>query len=574
MPDPQVYPWDRPLGVRPHPSGDLEARVWAPRAGRVSIRIHGHDHDLLDVGYGMWQGMVPGAAGDDYWFALDGREVLPDPCTRWQPEGLRGPSRVLGFDAAHPAGPGPGIDLGRSVLYELHIGTFSPEGTFDGAIAHLAALAELGVTAVEVMPVAEFPGRHGWGYDGVYLSAAHSAYGGPHAFRRFVDAAHAAGLGVVLDVVLNHLGASGVRAMEAFGPYFTGKHETFWGKAINFDDEDCDPVREWAIQSACFWVGEMGVDGLRLDAIHAISDEGALHILTELAARVHATNPRAVVIAESALNDPRVIRPVAIGGHGHDAQWADDFHHCVRTLLTGEREGYYEEFGEVAQLAKAFRRPFVFDGIYSPGRRRRFGAPAPDRHPSQFVIFSQNHDQVGNRALGDRLPPECRPLAAFCTLLSPFTPMLFMGEEHGEPQPFQFFSDHIDEEIATATRDGRLREFAQFEAFAGQVPDPQDVATFERSRLSRDGDPALRDLYRRLIALRGTLDSVEGEPAFDEALGWLNVCRRGHELVMNFAREERSVPVDGGDLVLATHDGTRLEGGYVVLPPLAGALVR
>jgi maltooligosyltrehalose trehalohydrolase len=571
VPDPQSYPWDRPLGVRPHSSGDLEARVWAPRADRVSLRIGGHDHELLDAGHGIFQGIVPGAPGDDYWFALDGTEVLPDPCTRWQPEGLRGPSRVLQVERP---GPGPGFDLRTAVLYELHVGTFTREGTFDAAIPYLQGLADLGITAVEVMPIAEFPGVHGWGYDGVYLNAAHSAYGGPHAFKRFVDAAHAAGLGVVLDVVYNHLGASGVTAMEAFGPYFTDKHETFWGKAINFDDEESDPVREWAIQSACFWVGEMGVDGLRLDAIHAITDDGALHVLTELAARVHATNPDAQVIAESALNDPRVIRPVALGGHGHDAQWADDFHHALRVLLTGEQEGYYAEFGEVAQLAKAFRRPFVFDGTYSPHRKRRYGAPAGDRHPSQFVVFSQNHDQVGNRALGDRMAPEHRPLAAFTTLLSPFTPMLFMGEEHGEPQPFQFFSDHIDEEIATATRDGRLREFASFEAFAGQVPDPQDPATFERSKLSREADPRLRALYPRLIALRKELDSVEGDPAFDEALRWLSVRRGAHELVMNFAAEERSVPVDGDDLVLATHDATRLEDGYVVLPPLAGALVR
>jgi maltooligosyltrehalose trehalohydrolase len=571
VPQSQHFPWDRTLGVVPLDGGRVQARVWAPRAERVAIRIGGRDHDLPDAGFGVCEAIVPGAAGDDYQFVLGDSEVLPDPCTRWQPEALRGPSRVL--DTAAFGGPGPGIDLETAVLYELHVGTFSAEGTFDAAIPHLAGLAELGVTAVEVMPIAEFPGRHGWGYDGVYLSAAHSAYGGPLAFRRFVDAAHEAGLGVVLDVVYNHLGASGVKAMEAFGPYFTDKHETFWGKAVNFDDEQSDPVREWAIQSACFWVGEMGVDGLRLDAIHAITDQGALHVLTELAARVHATNPRAVVIAESALNDPRVIRPAAIGGHGHDAQWADDFHHALRVVLTGEQEGYYGEFGEVAQLAKAFRRPFVFDGTYSADRGRRFGAPARDRPPRQFVVFSQNHDQVGNRAVGDRMPEECRRLAALCTLLSPFTPMLFMGEEYGERQPFQFFSDHIDEEIATATRDGRLREFAEFEAFAGQVPDPQDPATFERSKLSRKGDPSLRDLYARLLALRAQLGRAEA-PAYDEALRWLCVLRGEHEVVANFAREQRSVPVDGTEIVLATHDGTRVEDGYVVLPPLAGAVVR
>ena len=570
VPAPTAYPGDRPLGVRARGDGTVEARVWAPRAERVAIRIGGADRPLTDAGYGIREGVVPGAAGDDYWFVLDG-DPLPDPCSRWQPEGLRGPSRVYAPEGGRP---GPGIDLDTAVLYELHVGTFTREGTFDAAIQHLAELRELGVTAVEVMPIAEFPGRHGWGYDGVYLTAAHSAYGGPAAFRRFVTAAHAAGLGVVLDVVLNHLGASGVKAMEAFGPYFTDKHETFWGKAINFDDEDCDPVREWAIQSACFWVGEMGVDGLRLDAIHAIKDSSATHVLAELAARVHAINPRAVVIAESALNDPHVIRPAAVGGLGHDAQWADDFHHALRVLLTGDREGYYAEYGEIGQLAKAFHRPFVFDGTYSPHRRRRFGAPAGDRHPRQFVVFTQNHDHVGNRAFGDRLPREVQPLAAFAVLLSTFTPMLFQGEEHGEPAPFQFFSDHIDEEIATATREGRLREFAQFEAFAGQVPDPQDPATFERSKLTRERDEEIADLYRRLLAERRALGPAEAVAEHVDEVGLTLTVRRGDAtLAMNFSREQRAVPVAGERVTVSTHD-VRLEDGHAILPPLAGALVR
>jgi maltooligosyltrehalose trehalohydrolase len=336
VPGTDTYPWERPLGVRPRGDGTLDVRIWAPRAERVALRIVGADHELRDAGYGIREGTVPGGPGDDYLVVLDGTP-FPDPYSRWQPEGLRGPSRVLD---TRDAKPGPGVDLDTAILYELHVGTFTPEGTFDAAIAHLKDLAQLGVTAIELMPVAEFPGRHGWGYDGVYLTAAHSAYGGPHALKRFVDAAHEHGIAVLLDVVLNHLGASGVKAMEAFGPYFTDKHETFWGKAINFDDEDSGPVREWAIQACEFWATEMGVDGFRLDAIHAIRDDGALHVLAELAARVHAANPAAVVIAESALNDPQVIRPTAMGGFGHDAQWADDFHHALRVLLTGDREGY------------------------------------------------------------------------------------------------------------------------------------------------------------------------------------------------------------------------------------------
>jgi maltooligosyltrehalose trehalohydrolase len=561
--EPTRLPFEQPLGAFP----DGTFRVWAPRAERVVVRVDGADHELREIGFGVWETT---ARGERYEYFLDGDGPFPDPCSRWQPEGLRGPSRVW----TPPSEQGPGIDLKEAVLYELHVGTFTREGTFDAAIEHLAPLKELGVTAVEVMPIAEFPGRHGWGYDGVYLSAAHSAYGGPPAFQRFTEAAHAHGLAVILDVVYNHVGASGAKALEAFGPYFTEKHETFWGAAINFDDEDCGGVREWVLQSAEYWVGQMGVDGLRVDAIHAIKDDGATHILTELAARVHAANPKAVVIAESALNDPRVIRPIALNGHGHDAQWADDFHHCVRTLLTHEREGYYSEYGELRQLAKAFHRPFVWDGSYSPHRRRRFGAPANDRDPSQFVVFTQNHDHVGNRALGDRLPHEVQKLAAFAVLLSPFVPMLFQGEEYGESSPFQFFSDHIDEEIATATRDGRLREFAQFEAFAGQVPDPQDPQTFHDSKLSRHERPGVRDFYTQLIAARKTLGEVK-TVELEEQPGWLRVRRQNGELAMNFGDREHGVPVEGTTIVIATADGVRIdEDGAVVLPPLSGALIR
>jgi len=560
--------------VRPLADGRLEVRIWAPNAKEsVAIRIGGEDHALSHCGDGVYECWVPGTHGDDYQFVLDGDTVVPDPHSRWQPEGLRGPSRV--YDALAGT-PGPGVDLENAVLYELHIGTFTPEGTFDAAIPYLQGLKDLGVTAVEVMPIAEFPGKHGWGYDGVYLSAAQSSYGGPEAFKRFVDAAHEHGLGVILDVVYNHVGASGAKALEAFGPYFTSKHETFWGKAINFGDEDSGPVREWAIQSATYWIGKMGVDGLRLDAIHAIVDESAMHVLTELAARVHIINENAAIIAESALNDPKVIRPTQYGGYGHDAQWADDFHHALRVVLTGEKEGYYREYGTLTQLAKAFHRPFVFDGTYSPARRRRFGAPAGDRPARQFVVFTQNHDHVGNRAFGDRLPRDVQPLAAFAVLLSPFTPMLFQGEEHADPAPFQFFSDHIDEEIATATREGRRREFAEFASFSGEeVPDPQDPATFERSKLTRERDEEIAALYAKLLEARKALGRAETEETpLDEEARWLRVRRGGHDLAMNFAETEQRVPVTGSELVVATHEGVRVEDGTVVLPALSGALVR
>jgi maltooligosyltrehalose trehalohydrolase len=569
----EAYPWERALGATVLDDGLVEFRAWAPNPAGVAVRVRGVEHELVDEGFGMRSARVPAGAGDDYWLVLDG-DRQPDPASRHQPAGIRGPSRVVDPRAFawtdrrfRPA------RLRDAVLYELHVGTFTAEGTFAAAARRLPALAELGITHVELMPVAEFPGHHGWGYDGVHLSAAHSAYGGPHELARFVDAAHAAGVGVILDVVYNHVGASGVKSLEAFGPYFSDRYKTPWGKAVNYDGEQSDPVREWALQSAIGWIRDYHLEGLRLDAIHAIHDAGARPILRELADRVHACNRRALIIAESGLNDPKVMRPARQGGYGHDAAWADDFHHALRALLTGERDGWYEEFGQVAQLAKAFHRPYVHDGGYSTFRRRRFGARADDRPPEQFVVFCQNHDQVGNRALGDRLPPRARPLAAFCTLLAPFTPMLFMGEEHGERAPFQFFSDHIDKRMAEATREGRRQEFAAFAEFAGaEVPDPQDPATFERSKLTRRGSAKLRALYAALLRARRALppgvDSIE----FSEDDGWLRVRRGAFELACNFAAGARTVPVVGRELRLATHTAGLGDCG-VRLPARAGALI-
>jgi maltooligosyltrehalose trehalohydrolase len=422
------------------------------------------------------------------------------------------------------------------------------------------------------MPVAAFPGEHGWGYDGVYISAAHDPYGGPEGLQRFVDAAHREGLAVLLDVVYNHVGASGVQGLECFGPYFTSHYETPWGQAMNFDDRDSDAVREWVLQSAEQWIRDFHIDGLRLDAIHAIVDSNPEHLVAAVCRRVHAVNPRAIVIAESGLNDPNVIT-----GWGCDGVWADDFHHALRVLLTGDREGYYAEFGTLAALAKVLHRPHFHDGTYSSFRGRRFGAKADAVAPEAFVVFSSNHDQVGNRALGDRLPVAARPLAAFMTLLAPFTPMLFQGEEHGERAPFQFFSDHIDEEIATATREGRRREFAAFAEFAGEeVPDPQDQATFLASKLTREGEPAgLRELYAALLRTRAELPPGDAtDIAFDEHAGWLRLRRGPYTLLANFSQRDAHVPVeDTLETVLATHHAT-LEPGFVVLPGLSGALLK
>ena len=577
-----ALPWQQSLGARLRGDRTTLFRVWAPRAHTLHVRTGGEELALAGVGLDVYEGIAHVVAGADYQFVLRDAEhgeaqVLPDPSSRHQPEGLRGPSRVLdtdGFSWTDARWSPPA--LAGLVLYELHVGAFTEAGTFAAAAEHLPELAELGVNAVELMPVADFPGERGWGYDGVYLSAAHRAYGGPEGLARFVDAAHHAGIAVVLDVVYNHLGASGMSAIEAFGPYLTDKYETFWGKAINYDDADCGAVREWVLQSACGWVRDFHIDGLRLDAVHAIHDDSPTHIVAELAARVHATNPAAIVIAESGLNDPRVIRGAPDCGWGCDAQWADEFHHALRVLLTGERDGYYADFGAVADLAKAFRRPFVYDGRYSPVRRRCFGAPADDRPPAQFVVFDQNHDQVGNRAFGDRLPREVRPLAAFCTLLSPFTPMLFMGEEYGEEAAFQFFTDHIDEAIARATRDGRRREFAAFASFAKELPDPQDPQTFERSRLTRRVHEPTAAIYRELLRARRSL-SGEAEVRFDEERRWLRVRRTGGELVCNFAAECVQLPIEEGrHVVFATHPDARLDAeapGTIRLPPLAGALV-
>jgi maltooligosyltrehalose trehalohydrolase len=347
---------------------------------------------------------------------------------------------------------------------------------------------------------------------------------------------------------------------------------------MNFDDADSDAVREWVLQSAEGWIRDLHVDGLRLDAIHAIYDANPEHLVAAISRRVHAANHNAVVIAESGLNDPKVVRPGSQGGFGCDAAWADDFHHALRTLLTGDLEGYYAEFGHVHDLAKAFHRPHVHDGNYSTFRRRRFGAPAEGCAPEQFVVFSANHDQVGNRALGDRLPDAVRPLAALCTLLSPFTPMVFMGDEYGERAPFQFFTDHIDEEIAVATREGRRREFGSFAAFAGEeVPDPQDVATFERSKLTREVDEALLTLHRDLIRARRDLPEGDAVAVGDDQARWLRVRRGDQALVANFGAEAADVPLDApaSEVVVATHAAdTRVQGTTVRLPPLAGALVR
>jgi maltooligosyltrehalose trehalohydrolase len=481
------------LGAAPCGDGTAELRVWAPAGERVSVRAN-REVGLERDGE-FWVGQF---TGDDYVLVVDGH-AWPDPCSRWQPGGVNGPSRVLDTSAFEWSdGNWDGVALDDLVIYELHVGTFSAEGTFDGVIPRLRGLRELGVTALELMPVASFPGNRGWGYDGLYTYAVHPAYGGPFGLARLVDAAHAEGLGVILDVVYNHVGP-GDEALRAFGPYFTDRHETFWGDALDYGQRG---VREWAIQNAEQWVRDFHIDGLRLDAVHAIFDDSPLHVCAELKQRVGD----ALVISEMAVDDWR-----PVDEWGHDAQWADRSHHELHVLLTGERDGYYADYGSVTSLAEDLR-----------GR---------GRDPRRSVICAQNHDQVGNRALGDRLPEDALRVAAAVTLFSPCTPLLFMGEERFETAPFQFFTDHIDPAIAKATREGRKREFADFTGFAGEeVPDPQALETFLRSKL-RPGEPD--PLYRELLALRRELPR-ELETEVDEEAKILRLRRGDATLVADF----------------------------------------
>jgi maltooligosyltrehalose trehalohydrolase len=467
----------RQLGAVPLEPGLVEFRVWAPDAESVAVELGGAEHELADAGDGVFEGEIFADAGADYRLVLP-QGSFPDPCSRWQPEGVRGPSRVVDPSAFEWTATGwNGVALDDLVLYELHVGAFSEAGTFDGAIEHLPRLRELGVTAIELMPVATFPGNRGWGYDGLYTFAPHPAYGGPEGLARLVDAAHAAGLGVVLDVVYNHLGP-GAETIAAFGPYVTDRHDTFWGAAMDYAQ---DGVREWAIQNAEQWIRDYRIDGLRLDAVHAISDDSPVHVLAELAERVKRINPSALVISEIENGDWRPIEE-----WGHDAQWVDRSHHGLHVALTGETEGYYAAFGDLQALADDLR-----GGTHDPRRQ---------------VICAQNHDQVGNRALGDRLPPELLRVAAACTLFSSCTPLLFMGEEYGETNPFPFFTDHIDPAIAEATRAGRKREFKDFAGFTGEVPDPQAEETFRRSKLDRSHEDAdVRAFYAELLHLRREL---------------------------------------------------------------------
>ncbi len=551
-------------------------RVWAPKAAAVELDLTGRRVPMVAAAGGWHEVDVAGAGpGTEYGFSLDGGPVLPDPRSPWQPAGVDGPSRTVDH-AAFPWTDGSwrGVHLPSAVLYELHVGTFTPEGTFDAVIGRLDHLVELGVDAIELLPVAQFPGERGWGYDGVDLYAPHESYGGPEGLKRLVDAAHARGVGVVMDVVYNHLGPAG-NYLGSYGPYFTDRYATPWGAAVNLDDAGSHEVRAFFVDNATAWLRDYHCDGLRLDAIHAILDTSATHLLEEMSTEVEALAASLgrplFLVAESDLNDPRVVRRREVGGYGMDAQWSDDFHHAIHAALTGERDGYYADFGSLSQIGTALRRAFVYAGEHSPYRDRRHGRLDPTLSGHRFFGYAQNHDQVGNRAQGDRsaalMSPGRLRLAAALVLTAPFVPMLFQGEEWGAGTPFQYFTDHADPALGRAVSEGRRSEFVAFGWKPADVPDPQDPATFERSKLDwdepgRQEHAAVLDWHRRLIALRravptltdGRLDAVD--MTFDEHEVWL-VVRRGPVTVAgNLGDNAIDLAVTGA--IVVANDGAEL----------------
>ncbi len=539
--------WQLDIGARPIGDG-VEFRVWAPRADSVTVRVVGRENKPFRMERrerGYFEIEVPGiTVGARYTYSLDGDKDRPDPASRFQPDGVHKPSQIVDPDAfPWTDQQWRGLPQRELIIYELHAGTFTKEGTFPAIIPLLDYLKnDVGITAVELMPVAQCPGARNWGYDGVYLYAVQSNYGGPDGLKQLVDACHAKGLAVIMDVVYNHLGPEG-NYLGDFGPYFTDKYRTPWGSAINYDSADSDEVRHYIINNAVYWISEYHVDALRLDAIHGIFDFSAYHILRELNDAVHAEAARlgrtVSVIAESDLNDVRVITSPELGGYGLDGQWNDDFHHAIHSLATGETDGYYADFGGLEHLATALRDGFVVGGRYSSYRKRRHGNASRHCAPTKFVVFAQNHDQIGNRANGERIgalvPPSLHSIAA-TVLLAPNVPLLFMGEEYGETAPFQYFVDHGDPGLIEAVRKGRREEFAHF-GWKGDIPDPADPQTFERSRVhpKTPSDPKQHALLRWTKAMIDLRKNIA-------ALGGADSDRFGHQVYAH-----------GGQQVLVMH---------------------
>jgi maltooligosyltrehalose trehalohydrolase len=573
-----------------------DMRVWAPNAHEVTLHSSDQVLAMTKAAGGWWHVDAPFVHhGVDYAFAVDGSGPFPDPRSPWQPNGIHGFSRWMDHSAFKWTDAGwQQPPLGSAVIYELHLGTFTSEGTCDAAIGRLDHLVELGITHVELMPVAQFSGDRGWGYDGVDQYAPHQAYGGPEGLKRLVDACHHRGLAVLLDVVYNHLGPAG-NYLNQFGPYFTDRYATPWGEAVNFDEQDSHEVRQFFIDNAVMWLQDYHFDGLRIDAVHAILDTSAIHFLEALASAVknlEATLGRhLVLIAESDLNDPRVIRSPAVGGYGIHAQWNEDFHHALHAVLTGETQGYYQDFGTLAQLAKVLTRGLVYDGCYSAYRRRCHGRPATGISGTRFVGCLQNHDQVGNRALGERtsrlLSPGLLKIGAALVLTSPFVPMLFQGEEWGASSPFLYFTDHREPELGAAVKRGRQKEFAAFGWEAEKVPDPQAEETFAQSRLNweelqEENSRHMLAWHQSLIALRRRLSPLtDGEiervsVLFDETARWLTMTRGPVQVACNFAETARTIPcTDAKDkkMVLSSADDIVVKETTLMLPAQAVAIL-
>jgi len=506
------------LGANYQGNGVCTFLVWAPRAEIVELKIYSPKERTIPMhrtGKGYWKAEVNDIEpGTTYMYALDRDTIRPDPVSHYQPEGVHKPSQIIDHkNFSWEDQSWHGLDIAGYVIYELHVGTFTREGTFTAIIPRLDELNDLGITAIELMPVAQFPGNRNWGYDGVYPYAVQNSYGTPDDLKKLINECHKRGLAVIMDVVYNHLGPEG-NYLRDFGNYFTGKYSTPWGEAVNFDDEDSDEVKKYFIDNAVYWFEKFHIDALRLDAVHAIYDMSAKHFLHCLADRTTECSRKHkrkfYLIAESDLNDTRIIKPPELGGYGLDAQWSDDFHHSVHALFTGETSGYYKDFGGIDHLAKALNEGFVYDGSYSEFRKRSHGNSSRERPAEQFVVCSQNHDQVGNRRLGERMTSlvnfEKLKVIAGLTLLSPYIPLIFMGEEYGEENPFQYFVSHSDPDLIEAVRQGRRDEFKEFHS-QGEAPDPQDEKTFERSCLDhtkkeRGHNKTLLEFYRNLLSLR------------------------------------------------------------------------
>jgi maltooligosyltrehalose trehalohydrolase len=498
--------------------------VWAPLRKKVEVVIENEKslHELTKNDVGYWSATVENIKpGTNYFFRLDGDKKYPDPASRAQPDGVHGPSAVVEHTYHWTDTEWKGIPLYDMVIYELHVGTFTGSHDFDGVIAKLPYLKKLGINAIELMPLSQFPGGRNWGYDGVFPFAVQASYGGAQGLKKLVDEAHLHRIAVILDVVYNHQGPEG-NYFSAYGPYFTEKYKTGWGKAINFDDAWCDGVRHYYWQNALMWLDEFHIDGLRLDAVHAIWDLSASHFIEELSAKVknleEQCGRKKVLIAEFDLNNPRYISPVSKGGYGMDGQWIDEFHHALHALVTGEVDGYYEDFGDTDHLAKSLKHSYVYTGQYSIHRKKFFGREPEATTYDQFIVFAQNHDQIGNRMLGDRLTTmlsgEALKLTAATFLLSPHVPMLFMGEEYGEKNPFQYFVSHTDPALVEMVRKGRKEEFSYFK-WQGEVPDPQSEKTFQQCILSWNMEKhqegkMLFSFYQHLIDFRKKRPAMQG----------------------------------------------------------------